>query len=104
MSLSSSSVYFLYARSILTRGTSPSPTGTPTSAVDVRADLKTSHEEPAPRDEQLEAATTSTAGVGTHTHQVRLIVKTADTPRKASGKGKSTLQSPICSDPPSPSQ
>jgi hypothetical protein len=70
---------------------SPGPIGTPTSAVDVRADLGTSHEELAPRDEQLEATTTPTAGVGTHTHQVRLTVKTVDTPRKAGGKGKSTL-------------
>jgi hypothetical protein len=83
---------------------SPGPTGTPTSAVDVHADLGTSHEEPAPWDEQLEAATTSTARVGTPTHQVRLTVKTADTPRKAGGKGNPTLQSPSCSDPSGPSQ
>jgi hypothetical protein len=63
----------------------------PTSAIDVRADLGTSYEELAPWDEQLEAATTSTARVGTHTHQVRLTVKTADTSRKAGDKGKPTL-------------
>jgi hypothetical protein len=80
------------------------PTRTPTSAVDVCSKLGTSHEEPVPRDKQLEAATTSIAVVGTHTHQVRLTVKTADTPRKAGGKGKPTLQSPNCSDPPGPSQ
>jgi hypothetical protein len=61
----------------------PGPIGTPTSAVDVRSALGTSREEPAPRDEQLEAATTSTVGVGTPTHQVRLTAKTADTPRKS---------------------
>jgi hypothetical protein len=83
---------------------SPGPTGMPTSVVGVRAELRTSHEEPAPRDEQLEAVTTSTTRVGTHTHQVRLTVKTTDTPRKASGKGKPTLQSPSCSDPLGPSQ
>jgi hypothetical protein len=72
----------------------------------MRADVGTGHEEPALRDEQLEASTTSTTGVGTHTHthththQVRLTVKTTDTPRKADGKGKPTLQSPSCSDPP----
>jgi hypothetical protein len=83
---------------------SSGPTGTPTSAVDLRAELGTSQEEPTPRNEQLEAATTSTARVGTHTHQIRLTMKTADTPRKARGKGKLTLQSPSCSDPPGPSQ
>jgi hypothetical protein len=70
----------------------------------VRTDLGTSHDEPERRDNQLEDETTSTTGVGTRIYQVRPWVKTDDTPRKAGGKGKPTLQSPSCTDLPGPSQ
>jgi hypothetical protein len=82
----------------------PGPSGMATSAVDVHADLGTSHVEPTPEDVQLEDAPTSTTGVGTRIHQGRLRPKADDMPRKASGKEKPTLQSPSYTDPLGPGQ
>jgi hypothetical protein len=103
MSLSSSSVYSLYARSILTWGT-------------VIWSHRYAHigcrRACWPRNQSRGASTTGRAtGSSDHihswsryTHQVRLTVKTADMPGKAGGKRKPTLQSPSCCDLSSPSQ
>ena len=70
----------------------------PTLAVDLEADLGTTHDELEPLDGQLEDKPTSTAVTGTCTHQVMGWTKTDDTPRTAVSIEKTRLQSPSCSD------
>jgi hypothetical protein len=74
------------------------------SAVNMLSDMGTTHGELSPRDGQLEDESTSTTGVGTCIHLLRVRSRTDDMPRKASGKEKPTLQSPSCTNPPGPSQ
>ena len=64
------------------------------SAIDVEADLGSTHEEPEPRDDQLVDEPTSTTEAGTRIHQVTLWTKSNDTPRIAAGKENPRLQSP----------
>ena len=73
------------------------------SAIDEEADLRTTHDEPEPQDDQLVDEPTSTTRAGTRIHQVTLWLKSDDTPRKAADKENPTLQSPSHTDPPGPS-
>ena len=93
----------MYSHCNLACGTQIGPKGTPTLAVDLEADLGTTHDEPEPLDGQLEDEPTSIAVTGTCIHQVMRWTKFDDTRRTATGVENPRLQSPSCSDSPSPS-